>query len=80
MRRSRAVLLRQKPMIARGIELPGKAYPLVDIHFSFVERDDRANDVLIMFEPRSMEKPVNPKPPARTAHQPGLGKNKSRRR
>jgi two-component system CheB/CheR fusion protein len=80
MRRSRAVLLRQKPMIARGIELPGKVYPLVDIHFSFVERDDRANDVLIMFEPRSMGKPVNPKQEARAGNQRGLEKNKSRKR
>jgi two-component system CheB/CheR fusion protein len=53
MRRSRAVLVRQKPMMARSVELPGKPYPLVDIHFSVVERDDRANEVLIMFEPRS---------------------------
>jgi len=56
-RRSRAVLLRQKPVIARNIELPGKPYPLVDIHFSFVERDDRGNDVLIMFEPRPASVP-----------------------
>jgi len=80
MRRSRAVLLRQKPMIARGIELPGKAYPLVDIHFSFVERDDRANDVLIMFEPRSLGKPVNPRQQPHTGNQRGLPKNKLRRK
>jgi len=52
-RRSRNVLLRQKPVIARNIALPGKLYPLVDLHFSFVEREDRNSDVLIMFEPRS---------------------------
>jgi two-component system CheB/CheR fusion protein len=54
MRRSRIVLLRQTPMIARNVELPGKLYSLVDIHFSPVERDDRGKDVLIMFEPRSI--------------------------
>jgi nitrogen-specific signal transduction histidine kinase len=53
-RRSRAVLLRHKPVVVRNIELPGKLYPLVDIHFSFVEREDRRSDVLVMFEPRSV--------------------------
>ena len=52
-RRSRNVLLRQKPVIARNIALPGKPYPFVDLHFSFVQRDDGNSDVLIMFEPRS---------------------------
>src|SRR5215475_13646452 len=51
-RRSRGVLLRHKAVIARNVELPGRLYPQVDIHFSPVERDDRGNDVLIMFEPR----------------------------
>jgi len=60
MRRSRGVLMRQRAMVARNVELPGKLYPLVDIHFSPVERDDRGKDVLIMFEPRNEEEGGNP--------------------
>lgn len=53
-RRSRAVLIRRRPMIARNVEMPGKLHASVDIHFSFVEREDQHSDVLIMFEPRSL--------------------------
>jgi hypothetical protein len=60
-RRSRVVLLRQKPVIVRNITLPGKLYPLADIHFSFVEREERVSDVLIMFEPASESKSQNTK-------------------
>jgi two-component system, chemotaxis family, CheB/CheR fusion protein len=52
-RRSHAVFIQQKPIVARNINLPGKLYPSVDIHFSFVEREDQNSDVLIMFEARS---------------------------
>jgi len=52
-RRARGVLARHKPVIVRNIALQGTIYPLVDIHFSFVEREDRGSDVLIMFEPQS---------------------------
>src|SRR5262249_39083681 len=53
-RRARSVLLRQQPVIVRNIALPGKLYPVVDIHFSFVEREDKNSDVLIMFEPSTV--------------------------
>jgi two-component system CheB/CheR fusion protein len=71
-RRSRAVLIKQKPVIVRNIALPGKLYPLVDLHFSYVEREDKSSDVLIMFEPRA----------SNTGNEPGRqnGKNRSRRK
>jgi two-component system CheB/CheR fusion protein len=50
-RRHRAVLLKQNPSVARALELGGNL-PIVDIHFSLIPRDERTNNVLIMFEPR----------------------------
>jgi len=52
-RRSRAALLQQRTMVARAVQLPGKVHSSVDIHFSFVKREDRQSDVLVVFEPRS---------------------------
>jgi hypothetical protein len=65
-------LIKQKPVIVRNIALPGKLYPLVDLHFSYVEREDKSSDVLIMFEPRA----------SNTGNEPGRqnGKNRSRRK
>jgi two-component system, chemotaxis family, CheB/CheR fusion protein len=53
-RRTQTVLVKQKPLVVRSVPLPGRVHSLVDVHFSFVEREDRQNDVLIMFEPRSL--------------------------
>lgn len=51
-RRHRAVLLKQQPSLARGMEL-GDNLPVVDIHFSLIPKDEHTNNVLIMFEPQS---------------------------
>ena len=51
-RRHRAVLLKQQPSVARGMDLGG-TLPVVDIHFSLIPKDERTNNVLIMFEPQN---------------------------
>ena len=51
-RRHRAVLLKQQASVARGMELGGN-FPIVDIHFSPIPKDDRTSNVLIMFEPQN---------------------------
>jgi two-component system CheB/CheR fusion protein len=51
-RRHRAVLLKQQPSVARGVELGGN-HPMVNIHFSLIPKDDRDKNVLIMFEPQN---------------------------
>jgi two-component system CheB/CheR fusion protein len=58
-RRTRTVFVKQKRLITRNVALPGNLYPLVDIHFSFVVREDRENEVVIMFEPRSSTEPLS---------------------
>jgi len=50
-RRHRAVLLKEEPTVARGQYLGGKLNLTADIHFSVIPREDRTNNVLIMFEP-----------------------------
>jgi len=50
-RRHRAVLVKGQPMIARGQDLGARFNGVADIHFSVIPREDRANNVLIMFEP-----------------------------
>ena len=60
-RRARGVLLKQKPVVVREIALPGTLYPVVDLHFSYVEREGEARDVLIMFEPRPARQALPPK-------------------
>jgi two-component system, chemotaxis family, CheB/CheR fusion protein len=50
-RRHRSVLVNKQPSVARGMELGG-TLPLVDIHFSIIPKDERTNNVLIMFEPQ----------------------------
>src|SRR5436309_1845036 len=52
-RRHRAVLLKEEPAIAHGQFLGGKLNLTADIHFSVIPREDRTNNVLIMFEPSS---------------------------
>ena len=49
-RRHRAVLLKEQPIIARAQFLGGKLNYVSDIHFSVIPREDRTNNVLIMFE------------------------------
>ena len=53
LRRHRAVLVKEEPAIARGHFLGGKLNLRADIHFSVIPREDRAKNVLIMFEPSS---------------------------
>lgn len=51
-RRHRAVLLKQHPSVARGMEMGG-SLPVVDIHFNLIPKDEHTNNVLIMFEPKN---------------------------
>ena len=51
LRRSRNVLLREQPMIAREQFLGGRLGVTADIHFSVIPKEDRTKSVLIMFEP-----------------------------
>ena len=50
-RRHRAVLVKEQPVISRGQFLGGRLGLIADIHFSVIPREDRTNNVLIMFEP-----------------------------
>ena len=50
-RRHRAVLVKEQPIVARGQDLGSRFNSVADIHFSVIPREDRTNDVLIMFEP-----------------------------
>jgi two-component system, chemotaxis family, CheB/CheR fusion protein len=50
-RRHRAVLVKGQPMIARSQDLGSRFNSTADIHFSVIPREDRSNNVLIMFEP-----------------------------
>jgi two-component system CheB/CheR fusion protein len=49
-RRHRAVLLKQRPMVLRAQVMDGRSKPM-DIHFSTVTEEDHSVNVLIMFEP-----------------------------
>jgi two-component system CheB/CheR fusion protein len=64
-RRHRSVLMKGQPSVARGQELGGPL-PSVDIHFSLIPRDERSDNVLIMFEPQHsgvrMDKGQRPHP------------------
>jgi two-component system CheB/CheR fusion protein len=51
LRRSRNVLLREQPVIAREQFLGGRLGVTADIHFSVIPKEDRTKNVLIMFEP-----------------------------
>jgi two-component system CheB/CheR fusion protein len=66
-RRVRSVLLKQQPVITRNIELPGRLYPLVDIHYTVVEREDRGSDVLIMYEPHGGNPKVSSSQPGNSS-------------
>jgi two-component system CheB/CheR fusion protein len=50
-RRHRAVLVKGQPMIARSQDLGARLNGVADIHFSAIPRENRTNNVLIMFEP-----------------------------
>ena len=54
-RRHRAVLVKEHPILARGQYLGDRVNSVADIHFSLIPREDRGKDVLIMFEPRDSE-------------------------
>ena len=51
-RRHRAVLMKDQPMVARGQDLGPRFASFADIHFSVISREDRTRNVLIMFEPQ----------------------------
>jgi two-component system, chemotaxis family, CheB/CheR fusion protein len=53
MRRHRAVLMKEQPMVARAQDLGSRFNSVADVHFSVIPREDRTNNVLIMFEPRT---------------------------
>ena len=55
-RRHRSVLVREQPAVARGRFLGDKFDSTADIHFSVIPREDRAKNVLIMFEPSGVDK------------------------
>jgi two-component system, chemotaxis family, CheB/CheR fusion protein len=50
-RRHRAVLLKEHPIVARAQYLGDRLKTVADIHFGLIPREDRGKDVLIMFEP-----------------------------
>ena len=52
-RRHRAVLSKEQPMIARSQFLGDRLHSTADIHFSVIPREDRSKNVLIMFEPHA---------------------------
>lgn len=55
-RRHRNVLVREQPAVARGQFLGDRFDSTADIHFSVIPREDRAKNVLIMFEPSDADK------------------------
>ena len=54
-RRHRAVLVKEQPIVARGQDLGSRFNSMADIHFSVIPREDRTNNVLIMFEPTAQK-------------------------
>ena len=51
-RRHRAVLLKEQPMVARGQDMGPRYGSKADVHFSVIPREDHTRNVLIMFEPQ----------------------------
>ena len=54
-RRHRAALTKGQPMVVRGLDMGSRFGSMADIHFSLIPREDRTNNVLIMFEPHPIE-------------------------
>ncbi|HWH56376.1 MAG TPA: PAS domain-containing protein [Terriglobales bacterium] len=52
-RRHRAVLVKEQPMVARGQDMGPRYGSQADVHFSLIPREDRTRNVLIMFEPQT---------------------------
>lgn len=50
LRRHRAALVKQQPVVARNWNLGGKSNPVADIHFRLIPRDEHGHNVLIMFQ------------------------------
>jgi two-component system, chemotaxis family, CheB/CheR fusion protein len=50
-RRHGIVLLKEQPIVARAQSLGTGLNSVADIHFSFIPREDKSRNVLIMFEP-----------------------------
>ena len=69
-RRHRAVLAKQQPMIAKGLDMGSPFNSTADIHFSVIPREDRTNSILIMFELHSLRG----EEPKKTANRAGQRK------
>jgi two-component system, chemotaxis family, CheB/CheR fusion protein len=54
-RRIRTVLVKEAAVVARNQSLGGKHNAKADIHFSLIPKEDRSNNVLIMFEVRFLK-------------------------
>jgi two-component system CheB/CheR fusion protein len=54
-RRIRTVLLKETAMVARNQPLGGKLNAKADIHFSLIPKEDRTQNVLILFEVRPLK-------------------------
>jgi two-component system, chemotaxis family, CheB/CheR fusion protein len=53
-RKHRAILGKELPLVSRSQDMGEKYGAVADIHFSIIPREDRSKNVLIMFEPRSV--------------------------
>lgn len=54
-RKHRAILGKEQPLVSRSQDMGEKYGAVADIHFSIIPREDRSKNVLIMFEPRSVK-------------------------
>ena len=68
-RRHRMVLTKEQPLVARSQLLGDRASTIADIHFSVIPDENRAKNVLIMFEPSAAK--ANPE---KTRHGKGNGR------
>lgn len=53
-RKHRAILGKEQPLVSRSQDMGARYGAVADIHFSIIPREDRSKNVLIMFEPRSV--------------------------
>jgi len=54
-RKHRAILGKEQPLVARSQDMGARYGAVADIHFSIIPREDRSKNVLIMFEPRAVD-------------------------
>jgi len=53
-RRHRVILGKEQPLVSYSQDMGARYGAVADIHFSIIPREDRSKNVLIMFEPRSV--------------------------